>query len=273
MDNAGNGKHTFVICAYKETAFLKDCIESIRNQSVQSPIICATSTPNELVSSICAQYGIPLRVNPVQAGTASDWNFAYEQADTPLVTLAHQDDIYEPDFLKLTLEYLSRAKKPLIAFTKYYEIRDGVQTLSNRLLRIKRIMCLPWRVRAFWASRFIGRRIFMFGNPIMCPTVTIVKENLEGITVFRKGYKGTTDYLAWVEVRDLPGEFVYCPTLLLGHRIHIESETSNSIADNTRSKEDLEILSMLSPKPIAKLIHSFYVKSQSSNVVRGKPDA
>ena len=264
--------HTFVICAYKESAHLRDCIESIINQSVQSPIICATSTPNEYVSSICAEYDIPLIVNPVQAGTASDWTFAYDQADTPLVTLVHQDDIYEPDFLKLTLKYLNRAKKPLIAFTNYYEIRDGEKTLSNRLLRIKRVMCSPWLIRAFWASRFVGRRIFMFGNPIMCPTVTLSKENLKGTTVFDKEYKGSCDFIAWVVVRDLPGEFVYCPTLLLGHRIHIESESSNRIADNTRSREDLKILLMLSPKPIAKLIHSFYVKSQGSNTVRSKTD-
>ena len=271
--NIDSRRHMFVICAYKESAHLRQCIDSIKNQSVQSPIICATSTPNEYVSDICAEYGIPLIINPVQAGTASDWNFAYDQADTPLVTLAHQDDIYEPEFLELTLKYLNRAKKPLIAFTNYYEIRDGEKTIKNRLLRIKRLMCAPWCIRMFWASRFVGRRIFMFGNPIMCPTVTIAKENLQGITVFDKDYRGSCDYIAWVEVRNLPGEFVYCPTLLLGHRIHIESETSNRIADNTRNREDLKILLMLSPKPIARLIHRFYIKSQSSNTVRGEKDA
>ena len=252
---------------------MRDCIESIINQSVKSRVICTTSTPNEHISSICAEYDIPLLINPVATGSASDWNFAYDQADTPLVTLAHQDDVYEPDFLKHTFGYLSRAKKPLIVFTNYYEIREGVTAQTNRLLQIKRLMCAPWRLRAFWASRFIGRRIFMLGDPIMCPTVTYVKENLQGKTIFDKEYKCSLDYLALVEIRDLPGEFVYCPMQLLGHRIHIESATSSSIANNNRSIEDLRILQMLSPKPIAKLIHSFYVKSQSSNVVRGKTDA
>jgi len=244
----------------------------MKNQSVQSQIICTTSTPSEYLTNICSGYGISLYVNPNKAGAASDFNFAYDQAQTPLVTLAHQDDVYEPDFLELTLKYLERAKKPLISFTNYYEIRDGQKTMTNGLLRIKRVMCLPWQIRVFWASRFVGRRIFMFGNPIMHPTVTCVKENLQAITIFDAEYKCSLDYIALVEIRNLPGEFVYCPKPLLGHRIHIESATSSSIADSSRSKEDLKILQTLSPKPIAKLIHRVYIKGQESNTVRSKTD-
>ena len=36
--------------------------------------------------------------NPKNAGT--DWNFAYDNAPTQLVTLAHQDDIYKPEYLE-----------------------------------------------------------------------------------------------------------------------------------------------------------------------------
>jgi glycosyltransferase involved in cell wall biosynthesis len=258
-------KHTFVICAYKDSPYLTDCIDSIKNQSVKSSIICTTSTPGPYISEICVKHDIPLYINPEQGGIASDWNFAYNQANTPLITLAHQDDIYNPDFLKRTLEYLNKVKKPLIAFTDYYEIRGGKEIQSNLLLRIKRFMCTPWRIRVLQASRFTGRRIFMFGSPVCCPSVTYVRENLPAEPLFNTEYKNNCDWFAWVKIRDLPGEFVYCPKRLVGHRIHSESETTNRIADESRSKEDLQILSMLSPKPIAKLIHRFYVKSQGSN--------
>jgi len=107
----------------------------------------------------------------------------------------------------------------------------------------------------------------MFGNPIMCPTVTLEKDNLKEITVFDKDYVASCDYNAWVSVRDLPGDFVYCPTLLLGHRIHIESESSSRIADNTRSTEDIKILQRLSPGPIARMIHKAYSKGEKSNTL------
>jgi glycosyltransferase involved in cell wall biosynthesis len=268
MSETINKDHTFVICAYKESPFLRNCIESIKRQSVHSKIVCTTSTPNSLIADVCAEYGIELYINPEQKGLAADWNFAYSQTDTAYVTIAHQDDVYEPDFLKFTLDFLTKVKRPLIAFTGCYEIRDDSKVTSNRLLKIKRIMSTPWRVKTFSKSRFLARRIFMFGNPICCPSVTLVRKNLtEDKPLFNTGYDNNCDWLTWIEIRNLPGSFVYCPKILMGHRIHSESETTNRIGDNTRSIEDLLIMQSLAPKPIAKLIHRFYVKGQSSNKI------
>ena len=44
--------HTFVICAYKESPFLEDCILSLKKQSIRSHIILVTSTPNTLIQDM-----------------------------------------------------------------------------------------------------------------------------------------------------------------------------------------------------------------------------
>ena len=44
-------KHTFVICAYKESEFLEECILSLKKQSIKSEILIATSTPNKYIES------------------------------------------------------------------------------------------------------------------------------------------------------------------------------------------------------------------------------
>lgn len=49
------------------------------------------------------------------------------------------------------------------------------------------------------------------------------------------------------------------------HRIHEESETSKTIADNTRSKEDLYMYELFWPKWVAKGLMKQYVKSQKTN--------
>jgi glycosyl transferase, probable teichoic acid biosynthesis protein len=49
------------------------------------------------------------------------------------------------------------------------------------------------------------------------------------------------------------------------HRIHEESETSKTISNNTRSKEDLETLEIFWPKWFAKILMKQYVKSQKTN--------
>ena len=53
-------KHTFVICAYKESAFLEECILSLKKQTVRSNILIATSTPNKYIDDIEAieEFGV-----------------------------------------------------------------------------------------------------------------------------------------------------------------------------------------------------------------------
>ena len=44
--------------------------------------------------------GFDLYVNDNPPGIATDWNYAISKAETQLVTIAHQDDIYAPDYLE-----------------------------------------------------------------------------------------------------------------------------------------------------------------------------
>jgi len=261
-----NLSHTFIICAYKESEYLEECIESLKAQTEKSLIICATSTPNAHISSICLKHDIPLHVNGESLGIAADWNFALSLAQTDLATLAHQDDIYSPAFLSETMYCIKRAKRPLIVFTDYCELKNGKTVASNRLLTIKRFMCFPFRF--LQNSAFIGKTILSFGNPICCPSVTFALKNLTR-PLFNNKYKTNCDWLAWLDIRNLPGEFAYCPTPLMYHRIHAESGTSLYIDDNTRSKEDLEMLAQYNRPLLARLIHRFYRKAEDSNAERG----
>ena len=45
-------KHTFAICAYKESCFLEECVKSLKKQSIESEIFIVTSTPNEYINKI-----------------------------------------------------------------------------------------------------------------------------------------------------------------------------------------------------------------------------
>ena len=46
-------KHIFAICAYKESPYLEECIVSLKNQTVKTDILLATSTPNEYIENLC----------------------------------------------------------------------------------------------------------------------------------------------------------------------------------------------------------------------------
>ena len=56
-------EHTFVICAYKESPYLEECINSLKNQTMKSNIIVITSTPNEYIEHIVRKYNLPYYIN------------------------------------------------------------------------------------------------------------------------------------------------------------------------------------------------------------------
>ncbi|MBQ6392904.1 MAG: glycosyltransferase [Eubacterium sp.] len=262
------GKHVFVVCAYKESIYLEECIQSLKRQTIPSNIIMVTSTPNKYIEDLAEKYDLPCYVNPGQGGITQDWNYGYKCAKeikgVRYVTIAHQDDIYEPEYLAHALISFKHSKKPLIFFTDYYEIRNGQRVEKDQLLLIKRIMLLPLRVRMFQGCRWIRRRVLSFGSPICCPSVCFAIKNMPDI-IFRDGFLACEDWEAWEMLSKREGEFLYCKEILMGHRIHEESVTSAIIHDNKRSDEEYKMFRKFWPERIAKLLVRLYSVGQKSN--------
>lgn len=256
--------HTFAICAYKNSHYLQECIVSLINQKTKTHIILCTSTPSAYLEDICARFSIPIYINPGESGIAADWNFAVGCVDTPLVTIAHQDDRYESEYVTHMLEAVNSVQHPLLFFTNYSEIRGNKRVDDNKLLFIKRKMLAPLKWRGLKNSRFIRRRVLSFGSAICCPSVTMVLPNLK-TPIFQSELKCNLDWQAWERISKEPGAFLYDPCVLMYHRIHEESETTALIRDNTRTLEDVHMLERFWPKPIAHLLALVYVKGQQSN--------
>ena len=256
-------RHTFVICAYKECRYLRECIESILNQTVKSVIKIVTSTPNEYILQMAEEYELPCIINEI-GGISNDWNFAYKQAETPFVTIAHQDDIYLPEYTSELLGYFRKDEKPLIFFSDYAELRCEGIVKRNRLLQIKRLMLFPLKNQMFWHSKWIRRMILSFGCPICCPSVGYCRKNLPG-SIFQQHFRSCEDWEAWEKLSRMDGGFVYCPKVLILHRIHGESETTSIIHDNKRSEEEYSMYRKFWPKSIARFLAYRYAKSQKSN--------
>jgi glycosyltransferase involved in cell wall biosynthesis len=261
-------KHTFAICAYKESPYLEECICSLLGQTIRSNIIIVTSTPNDYIKDLAAKYQIPCYINGGEGGITQDWNFGYAQCHSRYITIAHQDDVYEKEYLEHALRALDHAKRPLIYFSDYYEIRNGEKVTDNRLLKIKRLMLLPLRPGCFQNSRFIRRRILSFGSPICCPAVTFAAENLPQV-VFRNHFRACEDWETWEMISRLKGSFLYDTGRWMGHRIHEGSETSAIIGDNKRSLEEYEMFCKFWPKWIAGMLSRVYSGGQASNQLSG----
>ena len=228
--------HTFVVCAYKESPFLRECLLSLKQQSFQANILIATSTPNPYIQSVAEEFEVPLFIGNHPSGIGRDWNFAVSCATTDFVTIAHQDDLYQPDYLQSIYEYSQQAKQSLLFFTDYGELRNGDIVTDNKNLKIKRMINALIKPKIFWRSKFMRNRALSIGNAICCPSVCLHRSAYPNFR-FSESMSCSLDWDAWSRIAKEKGSFVYIPKVLMLHRIHQDSETTKQLeADGKRLK-------------------------------------
>lgn len=257
--------HTFVVLAYKESPHLEQCIKSVVNQEYPSEVIIATSTPNNFIKKLAKKYNLEIKVNRGETGIGADFDFAIDVAETELVTIAHQDDIYDPDYSRAMVEAYRRYPESLIIFPDYYELRNGERAEWNTLLKVKHFLLWPLRFTS-GKTKFMKRMTLRFGDPICCPAVTINKNKVK-TPLFDNEMKNDVDWHAWEVLSRQPGNFTFIDRKLMGHRIHADSATTENIQNHTRTEEDYRILQRFWPKWIARKIAKLDAKSEKSNQV------
>ena len=254
---------TIVICAYKECEYLEESIRSVLQQSVKTKVVISTSTPNEFIYNLANKYTLEVWINK-DGGHAKDYNFAIKTTNTPICIMAHQDDLFHPDFVKKSLQAINSSDRPIIAFTDYKEMHgDAVDAVDSRMVRIKRLLCCPMKIQWLSSTGF-GKRIFQcIGNPITHPSVTYIKAEMPD-ECFREQYKADMDWDLWERLSKQTGRFVYVNEILFFHRMHEGTATSRPIENSSsRSNEDFELLCRFWPEWIAKIIMHFYKNAQT----------
>lgn len=257
-------RHVYSVPAYGRSAHLEACLDSLCAQEGSS-IVISTSTPFDGLEAIAAKRGARVSVHGPNRGIGNDWNAAYEAAQGPLVTIAHQDDIYAPGHAAAVRSAFKSAPTALLAFTDYREFDEGGVRARNRTLWAKTIQ----RELAFIGSASAGsatrkRTLLRFGNPVACPAVTFNKALLPDFR-FRTDMRTNMDWAAWLALAARDGEFLYVRSPLVLHRIHAESETTACIGDGARAREDEDMFLQLWPRPVARILARLYAASYATN--------
>ena len=269
-----NIEHTFVICAYRNSPFLEECIKSLLAQHYLSQILLVTSTPSANLKDICDRYNIKYLVRKGTPGIADDWNFAYNSVKTEYMTIVHQDYIYFPDYAIRMLESMQLDKKSLIGFCNYSELKGNRLTENSINLRIKRFLLRPIRERNKASMCKYKRRALRFGNAICCPSVIYHKSRIDELltfsgkeSLFQVHLRSDLDWEAWEWLSKEVGSFVYVQDNLMAHRIHEKSETTVTIRGGIRQTEDQEMFKKFWPTPVARLLTVLYSKSEKGNAI------
>jgi glycosyltransferase involved in cell wall biosynthesis len=255
---------TFAICAYKESPYLEDVVRSVLKQTIPVEILIATSTPSAYIENIAEKYNIPYFVNPQKdGGIATDWEFAVSCASTDYVAIAHQDDIYFPDYAAAVVERLRKQPESLIVFTDYCDLSNGKYLWGRGYLLVKRLLLWAYYLRSSWGNKFFKRLPLCLGNAISCPSVTYNVRKI-GTLQFDRSFSVNLDWAMWLSLVEKPGKFSFIPKCLMAHRIHEGAETSVAILDQRRYNEDLRIFSQLWGSSVGKILLKFYQRSYNS---------
>ena len=256
--------HCFLVPAYQNSPYLRDCLESLVCQKIRSPILIATSTPFDGLDELAKSYGAELFIHGPNIGMAEDWNAGLAQVKTEWVTIAHQDDMYDPAYTLHIFAAIAKAENPNLVFSDYIELIDQKTRSMTLLLLIKKCLLeFGFLGRDEIFSRLAKMNALRFGNPIPCPAVTFrPKSNTQH---FAAGFHVNMDWDAWIRKVGEAGSFVWVRKRLMIHRIHRDSGTTEGIAAGHRAREDYDMLKRLWSTPFAWLISKTYWIAYASN--------
>lgn len=252
--------HTFAICAYKESPYLESCIRSLKRQTVESEIICTTSTPSPYLTRITEKYDIPLYVREGESDIQKDWNFAIEKANGQFVTIAHQDDMYGRHYA----EELQNAYRRWPDMTVF--MTDAVTVKQGKLVRfglkefVKKTLRLPLRLHSMADREIVKKGTLKLGNPVVCPSCTYRKNYLPD-PIFHSECRYALDWDCMVDLAKWPGRFICVEKPLMFYRVHEGATTKACIENHQREKEERQMFGKFWPQPVVEVLMHFYKKA------------
>ncbi len=227
--------HTFVILAYGESDDLEECIKSVLKQSSKSQVIVATSTPSDYILDLASKYGLGVIVNKEKSNKGRDYNFAINYANTKLVTIAHQDDLYNRNYTKEIVRCYKENKDATIIFTDNYEIKKDAIVKKSHELNKKRYFLLPLSISFLQNKKFFKMRALRRQKYICTSSITFVKKNLPE-NIFPIDLKYHNDWQGLINLAKDKTRFVYLRKRLVGYRM------DNINVNSEKEEETLQIL-------------------------------
>jgi hypothetical protein len=219
-----------------------------------------TSTPNEHIRGLAEKYDIPLFIREGVSDIRDDWNFAYNQADTTWVTVAHQDDQYDEHYVEELMKKVSGLNDAIAFTTDYIPIKNneiGKRDINSKILRFLR---KPLKYNCLSRTRFWKRRVLSLGNSICCPSVTYNKEKL-GDSFFTSELKFNIDWDTFLKLANVKGAFTYVDKPLTFYRVYDGATSMEFIVNHTREIDDEYMFRQFWPNWMVKIIMHFYKKA------------
>lgn len=211
---------SILMSVYNKGRYLRDALESILNQSMTDFefIIrdnCSSDNSVSIVESI-DDPRIRFSRNSRNLGPVVSVNLCIEEARGRYCVFAHGDDIWEKDFLAVSISELERHHQVQVVHSRTVTIDDHGAPVTPGL-----------RIADGGGSRLSSpdealRRLFK-GCYVAIPTVVVRREAL---TYLDPRYIYTCDWDLWLRIAGAGGNFLFIDRPLIRYRVTSGSETS-----------------------------------------------
>ena len=223
------------ICCYNGDQFIRETIESILKQTFNNfEIIVIDDGSKDKTGEIIKSFS-DSRIKyyyQENKGLSASRNRAIELSCGEYIALLDQDDLWEPEKLKLQVDILNSNPNIGLVYSDVYFVDEN--GFGNNRFFMQRKPQSGWITKSLIA-----------GNLIPCPTV-IIRRNLlnEETSLFRLDLHIVEEYELFLRL-SLITEFEYINKPLAKYRLH-EGNTSKNLEN--RWKEELLILNEFSKK-------------------------
>lgn len=213
-----------IIPSYNHDRYIKDCVESVLNQSYQSIEVFVVDD-GSTDGSLDVLRGFGDRINLIQQrggrqGRAR--NLALKQASGEYVAFLDSDDVYLPGRIDCAVEILRKRPEIDLVWSDFCEIDDEGQVLGE--------------IR--WISPEKDfRQQLIEGNVICNATVTVRRAMIDAIGFFDEARPRACDGIAWYQIAAKGGRFHHVNEVLVAYRKHGAND-SNSFIPMTRERDE-----------------------------------
>ena len=233
---------TFAIPCRDAGPFLEPLLESLLAQTRQdfTLLLVDDASRDGSVERARRVAGERLAIhrNEPARGIGGNWNRCVELSATPFVCIAHQDDVYAPDYLARLVAALEARPDAGMAHCRAGAIDAAGAPIASPAERFKEHFWshAPGRDRAAHYQRLWR------GNFVCCPAVTYRREALAAVGPFATDLRFALDWQYWFRMLRAGWGIVDVPDLLLHYRRHDDAASRGATADRSRFAEELAVL-------------------------------
>ena len=242
---------TVAIPVYNGARFLADAIRSLLVQKNAMVLVIDDASSDDSVAIARGFSDVRVVENEQRLGLAGNWNRAIELCTTEYLVIAHQDDVYEPQFVEQLADVLDRHPRAFAAHCKASTIDEhGRATRDPAALYKDRFW--PRGVAEYEREPSDEIAVLRQGNYVIAPAVMLRMKDVAAIGRFDARYDFVTDWDYWLRGLFAGRTLAGLNQRLMSFRRHANTATRLNERTLRRYEEESQLLLDLNGRSPAK---------------------